>query len=109
MRWVALERLAMKDFRDVTGLKALIETIYGLLHGTAEQHFKIGSLASLRGSILHSAKTPNISGDLLQYVSLIYFDALLHKLGQPFEGRAKASLDAGNGALANLAQCLAVI
>ncbi len=85
--WIALEALAMPDWRNIKPIKAALAEAYGVSTEEAGRRFAVGRLFGLRSEILHAGRT-NVDARLVAYAACIYQDLFRRELGLPFVGRA---------------------
>jgi hypothetical protein len=79
--WFALDALAMPKPSGVKAFEDRLATMYGLERTDVQSRFRLGRLKNVRDRIVHEALRPPIHIRLLEFLSALYWDALLDILG----------------------------
>ena len=79
--WFALDTLAMPKPSGVKAFEDRLATMYGLERTDVKSQFRLGRLKNVRDRIVHEALRPPIHIRLLDFLSALYWDALLDILG----------------------------
>jgi hypothetical protein len=79
--WFALDALAMPKPSGVKAFENRLATMYGLDFTDVQSQFRLGKLKNVRDRIAHNALRPPIHIRLLEFLSALYWDALLDLLG----------------------------
>jgi hypothetical protein len=79
--WFALDSLAMPQPSGVKAFEGRLATMYGLERTDVASQFRLGRLKNFRDRIVHEALRPPIHIRLLDFLSALYWDALLDILG----------------------------
>lgn len=91
--WVALEALCFTGDSDIKSINISLGDIYNLPYREANRVFGIGKILSLRSNILHGRDRYYPSPKISMYLRAIFVDLFNHKVGLPFEGRARKALN----------------
>lgn len=91
--WIALEALVLRTGTNIGPLKESVARAYGMKRDVASQHFGIGRIYGIRGSIFHGQERLQVKIELLSYLCALFVDVLQQELGLPCEGRAREALD----------------
>jgi hypothetical protein len=94
--WFALDALAMPKPSGVNTFEKQLAGIYGLDQSEVRKRFRLGRFKDVRDRIAHEALRPPIHFRVLDFVSALYWDALLDTLQLGAPGAAGRVLDAQN-------------
>ena len=94
--WFALDALVMPKPSGVNTFEKRLGGIYGLNQSDVRRRFRLGRLKDVRDRIAHEALRPPIHFRVLDFLSALYWDALLDILQLGAPGAAGRVLDEQN-------------